>query len=297
MKRIENTVFISYRRKDVSWALTVYQDLAHKGYDVFFDYTSIPSGDFEQIIISNIKARAHFVMILTPTAFDRCGEPGDWFRREIEAAIAEKRNIIPLFFDGFNFGAKNVSEKLTGRLKNVSHYNGMNVHHDYFNEAMERLRTKFLNVPLDAILHPVSNKVQEVVKGEQLAANKALLQSLAENPIVQQKPLVPKKEEKPAPNNPSLVSAQPTISTSQPEMLSQAKNELDRGDIPTALAHYGKFIKKGMHLEETIRDLNESLYRYPTEVGIWNTLGDAYMRSSRLKEALEAYNKAEELIR
>ena len=34
---------------------------------------------------------------------------------------------------------------------------------------------------------------------------------------------------------------------------------------------------------------------YPVEVGIWQTLGDAYMRANRLKEALEAYNKAEEL--
>ncbi|MBI5965594.1 MAG: tetratricopeptide repeat protein [Chloroflexi bacterium] len=81
------------------------------------------------------------------------------------------------------------------------------------------------------------------------------------------------------------------------EALNQAKGELDRGDIPTALNHYGKLIKKGKHLEEAIRDLNESLYRYPVEVGIWQTLGDAYMRSNRLKEALEAYNKAEELIR
>ena len=79
--------------------------------------------------------------------------------------------------------------------------------------------------------------------------------------------------------------------------LNQAKGELDRGDIPAALDHYGKLIKKGKHLEETIRDLTESLYRYPVEVGIWQTLGDAYMRANRLKEALEAYNKAEELIR
>ncbi|MCA1900479.1 MAG: tetratricopeptide repeat protein, partial [Chloroflexi bacterium] len=79
--------------------------------------------------------------------------------------------------------------------------------------------------------------------------------------------------------------------------LSLAKSELDRGDIPAALAHYGKLIKKGKHIEETIRDLTESIYRYPVEVGIWQTLGDAYMRANRLKEALEAYNKAEELIR
>ncbi|MBE0672836.1 MAG: tetratricopeptide repeat protein [Anaerolineales bacterium] len=80
-------------------------------------------------------------------------------------------------------------------------------------------------------------------------------------------------------------------------VLMQAKGELDRGDIPAALDHYGKLIKKGKHLEETIRDLTESIYRYPVEVGIWQTLGDAYMRANRLKEALESYNKAEELIR
>lgn len=182
MVRIEKTIFISYRRKDISWALAVYQDLTHNGYDVFFDYTSIPSGDFEQIIISNIKARAHFVLIMTPTTLDRCNEPGDWLRREIEKAIDEKRNIIPLFFDGFNFGAKNVSEKLTGKLKNVSRYNGMNVHHDYFQEAMERLRTKFLNVPLDTILHPISDEIREVVREEQLAANQALKTKPAPQP-------------------------------------------------------------------------------------------------------------------
>ncbi len=192
MERIEKTVFISYRRKDVSWALTVYQDLTHKGYDVFFDYTSIPSGDFEQIIISNIKARAHFVMILTPTAFDRCGESGDWFRREIETAIDENRNIIPLFFDGFNFGTKNVSEKLTGKLKNVDRYNGMNVHHDYFEAAMERLRTNFLNVSLKGVLHPVSDKVQEIVRENQIAANKAkaLWQSTTEKKVIDGTPIV-----------------------------------------------------------------------------------------------------------
>ncbi len=80
-------------------------------------------------------------------------------------------------------------------------------------------------------------------------------------------------------------------------MLNQAKAELERGDIPEALLHYGKLIKKGKYLEEIVSHLSESLYRYPVEVGIWQALGDAYMRANRLKEALDAYNKAEELIR
>ena len=142
-------------------------------------------------------------------------------------------------------------------------------------------------------------------------------------PVVAPKQEVPVETQKPFVPPPPLPSAQPaTVQTPQPAAppaqkkkiglparkqqpeganaivaLNQAKSELDRGDIPAALSHYGKLIKKGKHLEETIRDLTESIYRYPVEVGIWQTLGDAYMRANRLKEALEAYNKAEELIR
>lgn len=176
MARIEKTVFISYRRKDISWALAVYQYLTSQKYDVFFDYTSIPSGDFEQIIVSNIRARAHFVLILTPTALDRCSEPGDWLRREIETAIDEKRNIIPIFFDGFNFGSPNIAEKLTGKLGAIRRYNGLDIPSGYFLEAMERLSERYLNVPLDAVIHPISTEVRKAVKEEQSAVNQALIQ-------------------------------------------------------------------------------------------------------------------------
>ncbi|HLO18186.1 MAG TPA: SUMF1/EgtB/PvdO family nonheme iron enzyme [Anaerolineales bacterium] len=176
MARVEKTVFISYRRKDISWALAVYQYLTSQKYDVFFDYTSIQSGDFEQIIVSNIKARAHFVLILTPTALDRCNEPGDWLRREIETAIDERRNIIPLFFDGFSFGSPSIADKLTGKLAAIQRYNGLDIPSGYFIEAMERLRDRYLNVPLNAVLHPVSTEVQKAVKEEQIAVNRALAQ-------------------------------------------------------------------------------------------------------------------------
>ena len=176
MARIENTIFISYRRKDISWALAVYQYLTSHKYNVFFDYTSIPSGDFEQIIVSNIKARAHFILILTPTALDRCNDPNDWLRREIETAIDERRNIIPLFFDGFNFGLPNVAEKLTGKLATIQRYNGLDIPSGYFVEAMDRLRERYLNVPLNAVIHPVSTEVRKVVKDEQIAVNQAITQ-------------------------------------------------------------------------------------------------------------------------
>ena len=79
--------------------------------------------------------------------------------------------------------------------------------------------------------------------------------------------------------------------------LSQAQAELSRGNIPAAMEIYGKLIKKGRLLDEVIFDLREALYRYPIEVIIWQALGDAYLRANRLQDSLDAYTKAEELLR
>jgi hypothetical protein len=45
MERAEKTVFISYRRTNIPWALAIFQNLTQHGYDVFFDYNGIASGD------------------------------------------------------------------------------------------------------------------------------------------------------------------------------------------------------------------------------------------------------------
>jgi tetratricopeptide (TPR) repeat protein len=87
------------------------------------------------------------------------------------------------------------------------------------------------------------------------------------------------------------------LSPIQDTGLSGAQNELTRGNIPGAMEGYGKLIKKGKLLDEIIFDLREALYRYPVEVTILQTLGDAYMRANRLQDALDAYTKAEELLR
>jgi TIR domain len=95
MERVEKTAFLSYRRTNIPWALAISQNLTHHGYDVFFDYNGIASGDFERVILENIKARAHFLVVLTPSALERCDDPADWLRREIETALASLASAIP----------------------------------------------------------------------------------------------------------------------------------------------------------------------------------------------------------
>jgi hypothetical protein len=163
MARIEKTVFISYRRDDESWGQAIFQHLTQHGYDVFIDYDGIASGKFETVIFENIRSSAHFLVLLTPTALERCSDPKDWMRREIEAAIDSQRNIVPLMFGSFDFGTPAIASQLTGKLAALKEYNGLPVPKTYFSSAMERLR-KFLSVPVDAVLHPASDSAQQVAR-------------------------------------------------------------------------------------------------------------------------------------
>lgn len=104
-------------------------------------------------------------------------------------------------------------------------------------------------------------------------------------------------EPKPDYREPVTIRGTGMLTTPIDLILHTARTELSRSNIPGALETYGKLIKKGRFLDEVIFDLREALYRYPVEVSIWQSLGDAYMRANRLQDALDAYTKAEELLR
>jgi cytochrome c-type biogenesis protein CcmH/NrfG len=72
---------------------------------------------------------------------------------------------------------------------------------------------------------------------------------------------------------------------------------LQGNHLEEAMKEYAKLIKKGRLLEEVIHDLREAIYRFPVDIIVWQSLGDAYMRANRLQDALDAYTKAEELLR
>lgn len=174
MLRIEKTVFISYRRKnDAIWARAVRDDLLTHGYDVFVDFESIGSGAFERVIVESIKARAHFLVLLSPSALDRCGEHGDVMRLEIETAIETERNVVPLLLHSFDFQAPTVLQRLKGKLALLAKYNGLRVEAESLHLNMDQLRDRFLNVPLDAVLHPASQEAQTAAQHQLAAAHRA----------------------------------------------------------------------------------------------------------------------------
>ena len=161
-----DSVFISYRRKTSKHpALLVFKDLDSHGYDAFIDYESIDSGIFATEILNQIASRRHFVIILSPECLDRTINPDDWLRREIEYAIDMQRNIVPLLFDDFKF--ESAKQYLVGKLSVLGDYNGLTVPDGYFDEAMDKLRTRFLK-------QPVKGTVKAVTTSDNVFAREAL---------------------------------------------------------------------------------------------------------------------------
>lgn len=80
-------------------------------------------------------------------------------------------------------------------------------------------------------------------------------------------------------------------------LLNQAQTALTSGKIEISMRYYSRLIQNNAFLDEAIHDLRDGLYRFPVDISIWQTLGDAYMRNNQIQEALDAYTKAEEFLR
>lgn len=172
--RMEKTVFISYRRANSAWALLIYKTLRSEGYDVFIDYTGIGSGAFNTAIVENIKSRAHFLVLLTPSSLENPSNSSkDWMRFEIQNAVDCRRNIVPVALEGFDFNDPSLVNKITCEFEQLKSYNALPVPAEYFDAAMTRLTDDFLSVELADVSHPPSPELTEIVTNSQAAADAA----------------------------------------------------------------------------------------------------------------------------
>jgi tetratricopeptide (TPR) repeat protein len=79
--------------------------------------------------------------------------------------------------------------------------------------------------------------------------------------------------------------------------LENARTAITQGDSNQAIVTYSSLIKQNLYLPDVIKDLQEALYRFPVDINLWITLGDAYLRTNDFQEALNTYSKAEDLVR
>ncbi len=168
-----NDSFISYRRKTSKWSATaVYQNLCAHGYDVFLDVESIGAGSFQRIIDGQIRARPYFLPIFTSGALDRCVDPTDVLRGEMEKALQTRRCIVPLVTDEFN--RQDISSFLPPDMaEKYRSFNTVTIVHEDFEAAMNKLRERFLR-PIDITIEPIDAELEpESERLSRAAANKA----------------------------------------------------------------------------------------------------------------------------
>ena len=128
-------VFISYRRDGGhEMARLIYEHLRLRGVNCFFDLEELGAGAFNLQLLKNIEVSKNFVLILSPNALDRCSNEDDWVRAEIEHAIKNDKNIIPLMMTGFKWPTV-----LPESLSKLPLYNGVSVVREYFDASIEKL--------------------------------------------------------------------------------------------------------------------------------------------------------------
>ena len=134
-------IFISYRREGGEHlALLIYHQLRYDGYSVFLDVESLRKGKFDEALFERIREATDFILILPPKALDRCANSDDWVRQEIEFALREKKNIIPIMMEGFDSWPADLPETMMA----VSKFNGLKNHQGYFSDLIRKLKNNFL---------------------------------------------------------------------------------------------------------------------------------------------------------
>lgn len=144
------SVFISYRRSVSShFARAIRTGLTKLGYDVFLDVENIGPGEFESVILNEIEARPHFIILMQAGGLERCAEEGDWLRRECLTARQANRNIIPVFAEDLSH--QEVSPLLPEEMGFLLKNNTVSMVHDYWDAGITKL-DRFLGVSVDAPL-------------------------------------------------------------------------------------------------------------------------------------------------
>ena len=81
-----------------------------------------------------------------------------------------------------------------------------------------------------------------------------------------------------------------------PSRLEQARQALNFGKLDDAADHYGYLLRRRLLIKDVIADLDAAVHRHPADATLWQTLGDAYMRNNQLREALDCYTRAGDLL-
>ncbi|MBO5864433.1 MAG: TIR domain-containing protein [Bacteroidaceae bacterium] len=141
MKTKKYDIFISYRRSSYDTANLIATRLKSAGYSVFFDMETLRSGKFNEQLFNVIETCNDFVLVLPQGALDRCVNEDDWVRLEVQHAMKNNKNIIPVMLNGFQWPSK-----MPEGLEELCNYHALTASSvEYFDLSMERLQRSYLS--------------------------------------------------------------------------------------------------------------------------------------------------------
>ena len=86
--------------------------------------------------------RAHFLLLLTPGALNRCGDPDDWVRREFLLAVEHHRNIVPVREESVDLDALRAT--CPDSMQALFDYQTASLQHRSFDNDLQTLTTRFI---------------------------------------------------------------------------------------------------------------------------------------------------------
>ena len=141
-------IFLSYRREGGSETAKMLRDsLTERGYRVFLDVESLKSGPFNTKLFEVIDVCQDVVLVLPPHALDRCASPDDWVRLEIEHALQNGKNIVPVMLKGFEF-----PEALPESLARLPYLNGLRSSIEFYDAFLDKLERFLKSRPTRKLL-------------------------------------------------------------------------------------------------------------------------------------------------
>lgn len=128
-------IFISYRREGgYGNAQSIYDRLTNDGYECFLDTEKLGSGTLDNALRKIIEECEDFLLVLPLNGLNRCSNPEDWVRKEIEHAVKYNKNIVPIMEQGFEF-----PNDLPESLKFLKDNHGLNLGPGLFDKVISAL--------------------------------------------------------------------------------------------------------------------------------------------------------------
>lgn len=137
--QLKQDVFISYRR-NCSFPIAQMLKIAlkEKGINCFLDIEGDHPGQFDDRLFKAISEAHNFILVLTKGSLDGCTKQDDWVRKEILAAVTEKKNIIPVRDSDFKW-PDHLNDELPNEIRNIKNLQHVLLSEEYFSATIEKI--------------------------------------------------------------------------------------------------------------------------------------------------------------